>query len=147
MIYQWKQARFGINAQDTGEELERIADKYQSLTPCNIVAESRDEASVLHDCFEWDDPIAADKYREVQAGAILRNIVTVEVDGVKQPKPIRAFVNIESDFKPISVIIKTPKYHNEMMQNALQELHSFQEKYQNLTQLSGVFQEIEKLGA
>lgn len=144
MVYQWKTPLYPVNAQEAGEELERISSR-GSLTPENVVEESRPKDSVLHDCFEWNDAKAAENYRKVQAGDIIRNIVTISIDGAEVSEPVRAFVSIADDYKPITVVVKTQEYTEEMLQKALKELHSFQRKYSSLEQLSDVFKAIDLL--
>lgn len=46
------------------EEINSIGEEY---TPADIVELAEDPGSELHKCFEWDDSIAADKYRLIQA--------------------------------------------------------------------------------
>lgn len=147
MIYQWKQARFGIEAQEAGEELERIEDKRKALTPAVIVDESRAEHAVLHGCFEWDNETAAEKYREVQAGTILRNIVTVSMDGKTEHNPIRARVSIQGDYKRIDTVLRVEEYRIELLDKAKSELQDLQRRYHDLDELAGVFAEVDKLGA
>ena len=67
MIYKWKVAGLmPVDAQTAGEELNRIYTKNGALNPADIVDESRPEDAPLHDCFEWRDDVAAEKYREQQ---------------------------------------------------------------------------------
>ena len=49
------------------------------ITPRALVEAARGEESALHDYFEWDDSEAAEKYREMQARALLRSCTRREV--------------------------------------------------------------------
>lgn len=143
--YQWRTpGYFKLDAQIAGDELERISNS-KPLTPENIVDESRSETAVLHNCFDWNDKTAAESYRQVQAREIVRNIVTVSVDGAEVAESVRAFVSIQGDYKPISVVVKTKDYQDEMLQKALRELQSFQRKYSGLSQLAEVFESINRI--
>ena len=144
MTYQWKIPTYRVDAQAAGLELERIASE-RGLTPSAIVEESRNEGAVLHDCFEWRDDVAAEKYREAQAGDIVRNIVTVTSDGNTSSENIRAFVSVAGDYKPLELVLSVPEHADEMLYRALRELRSFQRKYASLKQLSGVMSEISML--
>ena len=73
MVYDWKVNVVNITPQIAGNELARIERKYGSLTPESVVDESRDVNAVLHNCFEWDDAVAAEKYRHTQARHIIGN--------------------------------------------------------------------------
>jgi len=56
-------------------ELNRMAKRNGGkITPKMIVEAARDESSLLHDYFEWDDTVAAEKYREMQARTLLRSV-------------------------------------------------------------------------
>ena len=147
MIYSWKIPIFSIPAQEAGEELERIKNVRGGLTPEAVVAESRAEQATLHSCFEWDDKKAAENYRCQQAAQIIRSIVVTMEGQDNQPVEVRAFVAVGGDYKDIQTVVETPGYYQEMLKKALGELGAFQEKYKSLAELSGVFQEIEKLTA
>jgi len=142
MVYQWKTPGFyKVDAQTAGAELERISAQ-GSLTPQNVVDESRSETAVLHNCFDWNDATAAESYRQVQAREIVRNIITVNIDGEPLKGPVRAFVSIQGNYEPMGVVIKTKDYQEEMLSKALRELRSFQNKYAGLSELSEVFASI-----
>ncbi len=77
MIYQWKDgAHKSGDAQAVGSQLEaiRIANG-GGLAPRDVVVDARKEDSPLHKFFVWRDPVAALKYREVQARELIRSIV------------------------------------------------------------------------
>ena len=79
MIYKWKiPGVIPVDAQTAGEELQRIYQEKGGLNPSDIVEESRNDSAPLHPCFEWDDEIAAEKYRQTQAMQIVRSIVTIQ---------------------------------------------------------------------
>jgi len=143
MIYQWKLPLYKIDAQAAGEELERITQTHNSLTPDAVVDESRSEDAVLHNCFEWDDQNAAERYREVQAQELIRNIVTVTVNDEEITEPVRAFVSIQNDYKPVNVVVRTKEYSDEMYRKALRDLQAYKRKYAGLEQLAEVFKAID----
>ena len=143
MIYKWKISKYNVDAQQAGEELERIRNKYGELSPADIVQESISVSSVLHNCFEWQDDIAAQKYRERQAQDLIRNIVVEAVADKEVNPPIRAFVSIQGDYKPIQEVVTVKDRRKELLQNALKELQSFKTKYSQLYELSELFEAID----
>ena len=150
MVYKWR-FNMGVSAETAGEELERVEHKHGKVTPELVLEESRKEKAPLHKCFEWNDSIAAEKYRLNQAGQIIRNLVVV-LDEYQQSEPVRAFVNIESEApaktgKFINVVsaMKKEETRAAVLANALRELQEFTKKYQGLDELAGVFSEINKL--
>lgn len=69
------------------ERKKKILERLQSLegddgriTPEAVVEDARDPESPLHDEFEWDDSVAAEKYRLEQARRLLRVRYTQHVD-------------------------------------------------------------------
>jgi hypothetical protein len=154
MVYEWKQNRFPVKAQDAGNELERIQNKYGGIMPKEVVAESRNKNSVLHPCFEWDNKKAAEGYREVQAREIIRNIVVVKVDHPREQevKPVRAFVNVlvsENDniarYVSINTAMSKEEYRKQILTQALKELGAFKEKYSSLKEFEKIFRDIDEL--
>ncbi len=69
------------------------------LTPAAVVEASRPADAPLHHRFEWDDSIAGERYREVQAAQIIRSVkVTRHTDTERGPIQVRAFLAVgESD--------------------------------------------------
>lgn len=145
MIYKWKISKYNLDAQEAGEELERIREKYNSITPKIVVKESRNNDSVLHSCFEWDDSKAAEAYRERQAQSLICNIVVSKVNDTEVQSDVRAFVHIQNDYKPIETVVKVKDYRQEMLNNAFKELKTFKEKYQSLSELSDLFSYIDTI--
>ena len=135
MVYQWKIPVAPVSAQTAGEELERLYRKHGKLDPADVVEESRDAFAPLHGCFEWNDAIAAEKYRVHQAGDIIRALVISEDKG-EEPRDTRAFVHVRSDYHPISVVI------DDAAMLAEKEMTAFQRKYETLQELSPVMDAI-----
>ena len=147
LTYKWKlPGVIPVDAQTAGDELERIYHERGELNPADIVEESRNEDAPLHRCFEWDDQTAAEKYRESQASLIIRSIVTV-ADGRDEPQEVRAYVHVENTYRPVSVVVESRDYMEELLKTALLELAAFQRKYNALSSLRPVFEAIEKVSA
>lgn len=143
MTYQWKvPGIMPVDAQTAGNELQRIYERDGVIEPETVVAESRTPSAPLHSCFEWDDEKAAHKYRITQAQNIIRAIVVV--DEAKQPET-RAFVNVQREYHPVSVVVRNPEKREILLQNALSELRWFERKYNTLHELSNVFAAIEEV--
>mgnify|MGYP006972481729 FL=1 len=146
MVYKWKiPGLIPVEAQDAGEELDRIYRKNGQLSPQSVVEESRPITAPLHPCFEWDDTVAAEKYRQGQAQEIIRQIVVAPESGETQPAAVRAFINISHEYHPIDVVVQRPDMAEVMMRDALAELKAFQNKYEALSSLQPVFKAIEKV--
>lgn len=143
MTYQWKlPSLMPVDAQSAGEELDRIYQKRGSMTPGDIVEESRPQNALLHACFEWKDSIAAERYREIQASNIVRNITVIQ-NAPTEPKNIRAFVCVQKSYHPVGIVLSDEEKASELLQTAFRELKAFKEKYATLSELVTVFDAID----
>ena len=150
MVYQYKVPYARVSAQTAGEELARIEKEKGSLTPEMVVDESREDDAPLHPVFEWNDKKAAERYRIVQAGSLIRN-VTVKIEEVPRMEPVRAFVNVApvGKRKGVFVSIKSAMTDEDgretVVARAMAELERVKEKYKDLQELAGIFAEIDRL--
>jgi len=55
----------GIYKADAQKIADEIGDN--KISPQELLEKARNEDSELHKCFEWDDSVAAEKYRLIQA--------------------------------------------------------------------------------
>lgn len=145
--YKWKAgSRIKLNAQVAGEVCDEL-EKEGRLTPAELVETSRDEAAPLHGAFEWRDEIAAEKYREVQAGHIIRSLEVV-ITGTSEP--VRAYFPISivgegRTYTSTEVIMRTEDARAKLLERALAELEAFKRKYKTLGELADVFAAIDEV--
>lgn len=141
MTYQWKVAGFHkVSADVAGAVCEELEAKGQ-LTAKALVDASRPEDAPLHSEFEWNDDVAAEKWRE-QQGRLIINQLTVVIDN---QEPVRKFFNIENTantYTSIDVILKNTNTKEQLLQIALRELGAFKRKYSQLTELAKLFDAI-----
>lgn len=146
MQYRWKTgARSPVSAQVVGEVCEELESKGQ-LTPQKLVDVSRPEDAPLHDAFEWDDSVAAEKYRENQGRYLIRSIEVV----YKSDETTRAFVTLQRtasdhEYHSIDAVLKNSNDTEQLLAQAKRELDAFKRKYAQLNQLADVFKAIEAL--
>lgn len=135
MVYRFRvDGLYSVPAQAVGEELERIYNERGKIDPADVVDVSRPEDAVLHPCFEWRDEIAAEKYREEQARALVRCVVAVQETDGKKPVEVRAFFHVQETYHPTSVIIQEEDKYTTLLQTALGELAAFRKKYAVLSE-------------
>lgn len=149
MVYTWKPgARIKTPASIAGEVCEKL-EASGGLTPERLVEESRPKDAPLHNEFEWDDSVAAEKYREAQAGHIIRCIVTVKEDDEAEPVQVRAFFPVTKEapntYVHISKIITDEDRMNALLEQAKREMRLFVRKYSTLEKLRPVIAEMEKI--
>ncbi len=75
------------------DHLTVIRDERGSLTPALVVDAARNPEHPLHSRFEWDDGVAAEKWRLEQASQLLR-VVKLPPDP-SRPNDLRAFVAVK----------------------------------------------------
>lgn len=132
----------GINPQRIADEISSIGD---DVTPQQIVDKARDENCELHRCFEWDDTIAAEKYRIHQARQVVLNLVIKPRETEEEQPAIRYFYKTESGsgYKPSSHVFKIDTEYQSLLKRAYAELHSFKVKYANLKELEPILELID----
>ena len=150
MVYQWKY-NLSVKAYTAGKEMERIEKKHGKVTPELVLDASRSEKAPLHSLFEWNDTIAAEKYRLRQAQNIIHNL-TITVEGTeKSPVSVTAFVNVSTDKKGEFINVQSAFSYEASRQvvldRALRELTEFQRKYKSFSELAKVFEAIGELKA
>lgn len=141
----------GLSAEDAYKELMSIRkNNNNQLTPEAVVEASKDESSLLHKVFEWDNEIAAEKWRLEQARTLIRNI-TVTVTTEKCEVQYRAIVNIvkpetkERVYQPLQEVISDKSAYNALLQQAKDEAQDYIDRYSQLSELNGVKREMLKL--
>ena len=148
-VYRWKSgAHASVPAQVAGEVCAEL-ESQGNLTPSALVDASRPEDAPLHGAFEWDDVIAAKRYRETQASYIIRSVEVVMQDG---GGPVRAFVSLSTDSKhreysSIDVVLSNADKRKAMLEQALADLDAFKRKYEQLEELAAIFAAIDGLEA
>lgn len=148
MVYEWKTASYiKADANVAGKQCEEL-EKTVGLTPKNLLNANRDESAPLHNEFEWNDGIAAEKYRENQARHIIACLcVRAETTNGEQSEPVRAFLKTvpESEYQSLNVILQSADSHSAMLATALKELKAFQRKYNVLAELKPLFDVLEDI--
>lgn len=140
IINSWKIEKFPVSADVAKAEFDRIYEKFGVLTTKDIVDESRSINAPLHSCFEWDDAVAAERYRQRQAGDMVRCLVTIEKsDDQDTPIVVRAIVKTTEKYEPITIALKSEEKYAVLLQDALNDVKWFREKHSKLVELKAVF--------
>lgn len=139
MVYKWKiQSLYPIPAQCAGDEIERIYHKRGQCDAADVVDESRPESAVLHPCFEWSDPVAAELWREQQARGIINCVVTVSKTKNGETVEVRAFPHVADTYRPLNVVPGSKDMEAEMQANAFKEFMAFKRKMEAYSLLAPV---------
>lgn len=153
-------AKHRVDAETVGRVCSELDDR-DMLTPENLLDVSRPEDAPVHDEFEWDDDIAAEKYRVSQAAALIRHVVIYEKHEEKKEDETnhvaadkhrdwdgcRAFGSLHVPGGGKERYVSTRKMLDDddmreiLLGNARRELNSFVNKYRQLDDLAAILRE------
>lgn len=147
MVYKWRTYEQKVPAQVVGERIEQLDKEYGEVTAQTLLDDARPEASVLHPLYEWNDTVAAEKYRLSQSGKILSELVAVEVEIPDVPieEPLRAFASISRKneagrYRPIVTIMSDTDMKKQVMDNCRAEIAAVERKYKGLVDFAAILQ-------
>ena len=149
MDYKYKlgNKQFPVKANDAGRYLAQIHNDYGEISPKLLVDKARDENNILHNCFEWNDGIAAEQYRMTQAALLIRCIVVVSD---KKEDETRAFVSVplseveQRSYHTVNVVMENDFAKSQLLKQAERDIIAFQQKYKTLKELSGILKAMTK---
>jgi len=133
--YEWKTgARINISAEKAGKVCEELQSKGE-LTAKNLVDVSRKKNAPLHDYFEWNDKVAGENYRELQAGHLIR---CLEIK-VEEKEPVRAYFSVTKDtaYTHIDTIVKNEDMTEALLAQCKRDIKIFMNKYEALEDYIG----------
>lgn len=127
----------GIDPYKVYEEIQSLG---ENVKPEMIVAAAQDSNSELHKCFEWDDTEAARKYRIIQAGNLVRNLVIVESKEKSEPQQIRVmYTSQDGGYKQTKLILQNQDEYETLKNRAMAELRAIKNKYNMILELKEIF--------
>lgn len=117
-----------VNAQDVGDELERLRAEKGVLTPADVLEAASDKDSPMHNAFEWDDTEAARRFRLQQARKL---IVSIRVINSPVQARVPAYVSVRDPEKGRSYVPTVEALTNEDIKaRVLMEISQFVESMQ-----------------
>ena len=144
-MVEWKiKGLYKADAEAVYTEINALGEEF---TPDMIVEAAKDENSELHKCFEWDDTIAADKYRKHQARMLVASLVvkTETTEGEAVAVRVISSTAARNVFKPTVMLIKQDQEYADLLARAIRELKAVQMKYKVVEELQDIFEAIEAL--
>lgn len=120
-------------------ELQAIRDEHGQLTPVLVVETARDPEHPLHSRFDWDDSVAAEKWRLEQASQLLR--VTKRVD-LSRPTDLRAFTAIKgenshkADYVPTEEALADNFTRTLVLRDMKREWQLFKRRYDHMAEFA-----------
>ena len=132
----WKMPFFKADAQKVAEEITALGNE---VTPEQIVDAARDSATELHKCFDWDNDVAAEKWRKYQARQVMCYLVIHEEEQSPETVPTRVFYKTDNGgYKQSEKIFRRDDEYQKLLQRAYAELRAFKAKYARLQELSEI---------
>jgi hypothetical protein len=128
-------------------ELLALRTEQGVINPSEVVRWARANAdSRLHGALNWDDEVAAERYRIWQVRSLI-SVHIVDVDGG------RKFVSLSIDragghsggYRPISEVMDDETLRDVMLKDAMAELERVQKRFEKLKELSAVWEELHKV--
>lgn len=117
-------------------ELKELGDEF---TPDEIVEKAKDSNTELHKCFEWDNDVAAEKFRLHQARLITSNLVFLKDSDTEEDAPVLVRVYNKTEqtggYKPPEIVFTQADEYEKLLKRATAELHQFKVKYSMLKEL------------
>ena len=146
-VYSWAHgSRIKLDPEVIGSEIESIRTKRPGGDlPRQLVKAAKVKRSPLHRYFEWDDDIAAGRWRLEQATHL---IICLNVIMPEKPEaePTRALVSMgKGNYESIGDVLIDPLNRERLLSRARAEMESFKRRYATLTELSAVFDAMEQL--
>jgi hypothetical protein len=134
-----------VPAEKVYEELNAIKDANDGkLRPNDVIAHAKDENSLIHSWFNWDDTAAAHKYRLMQAGSLIRSLEITYVELPKQPR--RAYeVSIRkrtgdstshTEYATAEESALDPENHAKLIAEAVRTLMAWRRRFAYLQELA-----------
>lgn len=138
----WKfESFYKADANKAYEEISQL----DSITPQNVVNLARNKNSVIHNDFEWDDEIAGEKYRVIQAGQMIRSFVFEPKKAEEAPTRVLQITTVQNTYQPVQFFLKHEDEYRALLNKAKIELEGFKRRYATLTELEGVFEAIDEI--
>ena len=116
------------------DQLQVIYEEHGKLTPAIVVDVARDEAHPLHERFEWDDVVAGEKWREVQAHRLITTVRVSYRRANDTEGDVRAFHAIRAEdgfqYKPVAEITADPILTELLRRDMEREWRSLKARYE-----------------
>ncbi len=153
VMYSWRGGgtKEAPAAQAIGERLAFIERKKGTLQAEFVVNDAQSSKSPLHRYFDWDDSVAARKWRLEQAQNIIRHIYVKQIGNREIRKPTRAFVNYReegettSQYENILSVMSDDTKRKRLLLKAKQELADWRSRYDDLTEFADLFPVVDRL--
>lgn len=124
-------------------ELQAIYNEHGRLTPAILVNEARSEDHPLHSRLEWDNEIAGEKYRLVQAGELIRSVKVKYAETKDGDKSVREWVSVtgresdpEASYMPTGEAVSDELTRQIILRDMEREWKAFKRRYEHMREFA-----------
>jgi hypothetical protein len=153
---------YPVPAKIVGSALADIYKRYGEVKAKTVVNEAKQKTHPLHPCFDWNLKRAAEAHWLYQARNLIASVQIRFIKSKNKSIPIRAFINIQktadgklttsyynkggtSAYVTIGEVMDNEALRNYNLQMALIELKRWYEKYENLKEISLIWEGIQRV--
>ena len=133
----------GLFKADAQKVYEEIGDR--KITPEQVLEIAKDKKTELHKCFEWNNSVAANKYRLIQAQTIIRTLVIKTEEPEELPVRIFQTTSVRNEYQPIRMFLENKDEYERLLQRCKNELKDIRNRYEQLTEMEEIFAAIDAL--
>jgi hypothetical protein len=122
------------------DHLQTIYDEHGKLTPKLVVDEARDPKHPLHNRFEWDDGIAAERYREEQARGLIRLLRVGYRNADGDQGHVRSYHSVRTQegysYEPVEKIIESPMLTKILLADMRRDWQALKRRYERFEEFA-----------
>ena len=142
MKAEWKVS--GLYKADAQKVAEEIGEG--KVTPEEILEYARNHKdSELYKCFEWNDSVAAEKYRKIQARSIILNLVISKEETKGHTVSCFSLTTEPKTYQRTTLFLEQPDEYQALLRRAKAELEAFKRRYHTLVELAEIFEVMEAI--
>lgn len=125
------------------EQLQAVHDLHQHLTPELVVDVARPPEHPLHQRFEWDDTVAAERFRRGQAAELIRSVRITYRVSEDRDQSVRAFSCVRENrgpgnYVPTDRVLSDPLQRRILLADCRRDWQAFQAKYACLEEFAEI---------
>lgn len=126
------------------KELQAIYDSCGKLTPSLVVDEARVKDHPLHSRFEWNNSIAGEKYRQVQAQDLIQSVKIKYQKPSGDSEQCRYFVSVQREtgfvYEPTSDVASDPVAAEIVLRTMEREWKALRQRYGHIKEFMEMVQ-------
>lgn len=144
--YKWRDGTpYATDPELVGGVVEQIEARDGAVTRESFLEASRAEDSPTHSMFEWDDAIAAEKFRLNEASKIIGALQIVYDDADGTERSVSGFINVKNEkravFKNVVDALSDQESRELIIARLRREVESLIERNRNIEELADILRE------